>query len=113
MKKGNYIMGIAINSKNKSTSYIGSFKLDCSEDLKELQSVKRMVAWANRSMVERGDPYRYRVCLRGRYAKEKMIATATYGNQQNATKVAYNWHGNIVGGLANAKEVRCYIYKRA
>ena len=98
-------MGIEINSKNKSTSYIGAFKLDCPEDLKELQSVKRMVAWANRSMIERGDPYRYRVCLRGRYAKNKM----KIGN----STVSYNYSGNIVGGIENAKEVRAYIYKRA
>jgi len=99
-------MGICFKDdpKYKSTSYIGSFKIDDEEDQKELKSVKRMVAWANRSMKERGDTYRYRVCLRGRYAKNKM----KIGN----SIVSYNYSGNIVGGLENAKEVRCYIYQR-
>lgn len=97
-------MGIEFNNKNHSDSYIGAFDVDSLEDQKELKLVRGMVAWANKSMKERGDTYRYRVCLRGRYAKNKM----KIGNRN----VAYDWSGNIVGGLKNAKEVRCYIYRR-
>ena len=64
MEKGKNIMGIEFNNKNMSSSYIGAFDVDNPEDQKELKLVKGMVAWANKSMAERGDSYRYRVCLR-------------------------------------------------
>lgn len=113
MEKGKNIMGIEFNNKNMSSSYIGAFDVDNPEDQKELKLVKGMVTWANKSMAERGDSYRYRVCLRGRKAKIKMkLDHPNYSWARTKGPVQYDCWGNIVGGIKNAQEVRCYIYRR-
>jgi len=50
----------------------------------------------------------FRVCLRGRKAKTKMnVRNYWTGKIHN---LSYNFGGNVVGGLDNAKEFDVYVY---
>lgn len=106
-------MGIEANNNRKSTSFIGRFDFRSPGDMAELEMVKNMVRTFNNFQKERGDGYRWRVCLRGRQPFKKMKVERGYYTPGSVGEVSYNYHGNIVGGIRNASCVDVYIYRRA
>lgn len=105
-------MGIQVNNTRQSTAFIGRFDFSNPNDMKELELVKNMVSTFNKFNKERGDSYRWRVCLRGRKPFKKMKVPAGYFTKASAGAVSYDAGGNIVGGIRNASCADVYVYRR-
>lgn len=112
-------MPMTVN-KDRSPSYAGTFCVEDAADMLELEELKKMVSNWNKQLKsygardKYGKPIQYRVCLRGRDPYKKMKAPAHWLGIYPASKgdVKYDWAGNILGGLKNARKLDAYIYRR-
>lgn len=101
--------------KRNSDSYIGTFDYGCADDMLRLEDIKDMVKNMNRMLREESyGKYQFRVVIRGRKPVEKEeVNIYSYGTgMREMRKRSYDYHGNIVGGIANATRVDAYIYRR-
>jgi hypothetical protein len=107
-------MGISVkNTGRKSDSYVGTFSIECADDMLQLEELKAMVRNMNTMLKDSGfGQYQYRVCLRGRKPIKKEVCPPGYYTPGSRGPVSYNYFGNIVGGIANASKYDAYIYRR-
>ena len=103
-------MPIMMKNDRESTSYIGTFQVGNPDDAVELDMVKSMVKWFNKSTHKK---HKVRLCLRGRKPKTKMNYPGGYFLPKSKGPVSYNPSGNIMGGIKNATVLDAYIYRRA
>ena len=103
-------MPIMMKNDRESTSYIGTFHVGNPDDAVELDMVKSMVKWFNKSTHKK---HKVRLCLRGRKPKTKMNYPGGYFLAKSKGPVSYNPSGNIMGGIKNATVLDAYIYRRA
>lgn len=104
-------MGIAINGSNReSNAYIGTFDVECADDMLQIEEVRAMVRNMNKALRQAKMDYQFRVCLRGRKPYKK--GTCAHWLFGKATNRSYDFGGNIIGGLANASKIDAYIYRR-
>ncbi len=103
-------MPIMMENDRESNSYIGTFQVGNPDDEFEIDMVKSMVKWFNKSSHTK---HKVRLCLRGRKPKKKMLDAGGYFKPASKKPVAYNWSGNIMGGIKNATVLDAYIYRRA
>ena len=94
-----------MQSRN-SSAYVGSVYTNDSNYLAEIQTVRDSVKMMNKvlkadkAMTAWNGPLQYRVNVKGREAIVKD------GNR------AYNYHGDVIGGITNAKRLDIYIHTR-
>ena len=103
-------MPILMQNDRESTSFIGTFQVGNPDDAVELNMVKSMVRWFNKSSHVK---HKIRLCLRGRKPKTKMLYPGGYYQQKSMGPVSYTPSGNIMGGIKNATVLDAYIYKRS
>tara|TARA_B100000131_G_scaffold192579_1_gene185100 strand:+ start:3877 stop:4188 length:312 start_codon:yes stop_codon:yes gene_type:complete len=103
-------MPIMMKNNRDSTSYIGTFQCDNPNDMSQIDMVKSIVKWFNKSSHKK---YKVRLCLRGRKPKTKMLYPGGYYQQKSKGPVSYTPSGNIMGGIKNATVLDAYIYKRS
>ena len=103
-------MPILMQNDRESTSFIGTFQVGNPDDAVELDMVKSMVRWFNKSSHVK---HKIRLCLRGRKPKKKMLDRGGYFTPASKGPVAYSYSGNIMGGIKNATVLDAYIYRRA
>ena len=94
-------------TKRTSTSYVCTLDVNSVVDMQLLEVIRKTVKVSNFRM-----PNKKRVVLRGRKPAEKMIAPGGYFYPRSKGPVAYDWAGNIVGGIKNATKLDVYIYDR-
>jgi hypothetical protein len=99
-----------INTR-QSDSYLGTFDVSSEKDMEQLAYLRDMVRSMNK-MLKRETGKTFRICVRGRAPKAKMVAKDGYFFVASRKPVSYNFGGNIVGGLANATKLDAYIYTR-
>lgn len=97
---------IKVNTEKRySNSYIGSAYVDDStfnKSLAEAKSIyKAMQAKSKKAL---------RLVKRGREPKVK--GECSHWIHGTATNRAYDWGGNIVGGINNASRIDFYVYNR-
>lgn len=96
-------------TKRTSTSYVTTLDVFSAADMEELDLIKKLVKAIN----NRNPAVKQRVVLRGRKPEVKMeIGKHYYTGQARKSASAYDWFGNIVGGIKNATKLDVYIYDR-
>jgi hypothetical protein len=91
---------------NRSSSYRGTFNIEDKADRIAIRKLKHDVYAANTPGNAK------RVVLRGREPYEKMKVEEGYFTPASKGPVKYTYHGNLVGGIFNAKVVDVYVYSR-
>lgn len=94
---------------NRSSSYIGTFVASDKDDMNKLSELRESVSLLNKTNAFN---YKKRVVVRGRKAITKMISEGGCYTPSSENPVQYSYHGNIVGGIKNAKEFDVYVYDR-
>ena len=90
----------------KSTSYLTSLDPHSVSDMQTLQLIRRTVSMSNK----RNTSDKKRVVIRGREAIVPQTVK-NYWTGKVGTR-SYDFAGNIVGGLSNARRIDVYIYDR-
>lgn len=107
---------------NRSSSYVGTFVTSDKSDMNKLSELRESVSMLNKTdAFGRYKDYgardngtiKKRVVVRGRKAITKMVSPRGYFIPGSKGPVQYSYHGNIVGGIKNAKEFDVYIYDRS
>jgi len=94
-----------------SESFVCRLDTQSVTDMEKLQEIRNSVAATNRILKYRSD-VRLRVEVRGRKPLVKMPIGNCFYKRSSGKPVAYDWGGNIVGGIANAAKLDVYIYYR-
>ena len=94
-------------TKRTSTSYVCTLDVNSCADMQLLEVIRKTVKVSNFRMANKK-----RVVVRGRKPSVKMQSAGGYIHRGSKGPVAYDWAGNIVGGIANATKLDVYIYDR-
>jgi len=106
---------------NRSSSYVGTFVASDKGDMNKLNELRESVSLLNKTDVfgrykdygaRDNSTIKKRVVVRGRKAITKMISEGGCYTPSSENPVQYSYHGNIVGGIKNAKEFDVYVYDR-
>lgn len=106
-----------VNMKSRtSNDYLGSIYTEDAGSMLQLEDLRRMVKNLNRDLREfgakdrHGRDIQFRVEVRGREPIEKGSCSHwLFGKADNRS---YDWGGNVIGGIANAKRLDVYMYRR-
>jgi len=107
---------------NRSSSYVGTFVASDKGDMNKLNELRESVSLLNKTdafgrYIDYGglnnSTIKKRVVVRGRKAITKIVSPRGYFIPGSKGPVQYSYHGNIVGGIKNAKEFDVYIYDRS
>jgi hypothetical protein len=99
------------NGKVRTDAYVGTFSIECSGDMLEVESIKNMVKHMNKELKyhnaldKNGRPIRFRTTLKARKPINKVRHPRT-GQLRG-----YTYHGDVIGGMANAAEMDVYIHR--
>lgn len=94
-----------IIKERTSDSYVFTLNVASAADMQLLEAFRKSVAESNKT-----SELQKRVCARGRKPVTKEIIACRWTGKESL--LAYNYHGNIVGGLKNATVLDVYVYGR-
>lgn len=101
------------NGKQRTDAYQGTFDTFCAEDMLNVENIKTYVKSMNKELAavgavdRRGNPVRYRTCVKARKPINKVV------NNWTGNLIGHTRHGDVVGGMANAAAVDVYIQRRS
>lgn len=105
-------MKFDLNGKQRNEAYQGTFDVFCAEDMLSVETIKTYVTSMNKDLKNagavdrRGNPLRYRVCVKARKPIHKVL------NKRTGNMIGHTYHGDVIGGMANAAAVDVYIQRR-
>ena len=100
------------NGKQRTDAYVGTFDTFCAEDMLTVESVKSYVTSMNKELKyygatdKRGSDLRFRVTVKARKPINKVV------NKRTGNMIGHTYHGDVIGGMANAAAVDVYIQRR-
>ncbi len=106
-----------VNTKARSSKdYLGSIYAADAAGMLQLEDLRRMVKNLNTDLRKfgaidtKGNAIQFRVRVCGREPIE--TGTATHWLLGKADNRSYDFGGNVIGGIANAKRLDVYLYRR-
>jgi hypothetical protein len=98
-----------ITKKRNSTSYVVTLNLSDEHDMMWLKQARIAMREANKALRKLSKtPKRIRLALRDPIEK-KAIRNWVTGKERVA---GYDWGGNVVNGIKNARQADVYVYDR-
>ena len=97
-------MGIEFNNNRVSSAFVGRFDRENSEDMEEFEIVRKAIKYFNKTtefaIDKYGNTYKWRLEKKGREPYKR------FGTRK------FTYHGDLVGGIENAKVFDVYIQRR-
>ena len=100
------------NGKQRTAAYVGTFDTFCAEDMLTVETVKSYVSQMNAELRYHGDTDRrgnklqFRTTVKARKPINKVL------NKRTGNMIGHTYHGDVIGGMANAAAVDVYIQRR-